>query len=311
MKTSHVETVLNGLNTSFVGLSLFLLTDLQKQSSQLFRVSISDAVVGALKEVVMSYLTKTKSSFNGSSEIECLNFDSEQDVCFIEKDKCYGSDRYDVNRAGDYVKATKINHNRVRAWMVKLELKDSEVYFFQRFFPSKMLRKGFTLFEKEDRFDLFTGRQISIQDSFDCYIHDGFCVITNIGNFESIFKYDVAYEEKSREFVKLASDASLSEKLVIIGIEKISSKLIANKRFMKKIFAIMQSKRYEQIDFESLSEFIDAHDGKFKLAVDAQGKSIEVGDDTSCEELLCILNDDYTKSQFTTYEYVSQKKTDF
>lgn len=195
----------------------------------------------------------------------------------------------------------EIENSRAYAIILTNMTNGKNYIFFKKIFSSLYLKSKLKGLFSEGKLKKVNDNIISIDDKFDCVMHDGYMAIFKQLYFEQIFDYQDEYTKKCNE--NISKIKALNIICNIDDIEKDSKKVTIKKKLAK-------------IKDEDINWFKDKVNNSLK---DIQNIISNVGLDMKIEnekiisndtsELIHLIQDDYLRSDLSGDDYVTDKKT--
>jgi hypothetical protein len=313
-------------------IALFLIENkrTKKEPVTVFNLNISPAVVKAIRLVAKNYIqelldiTQEIQEEKGlGKEVDLIpeyNPDHSQAIFQIQKDTIDAPyfDSLASFLSGEHppvpFEKEKVKENLLKAWVIRFEyiVDDTikHIHFFQKFQASNLLSaKKISFFQVGGEFVLLEDTIFAMNDTIDFLLHENTFVVTKMVAFEKLFGYEAFYKEKATDMVTTLYEnqvPGLDYQVVFPNLPQIKENIQKSTRIAHKLYSANKNGYFKEISFASLEDLNGRH--KLDLKLDAASKKWEVDGDANLMTIAQVLNDDYGKSQLTTYEYLSFSK---
>lgn len=186
---------------------------------------------------------------------------------------------------------------RLWAYAVVIEVSESEVIYFRKYTPSKVIRDRGTVGLVFDggHFSAIRGEVFNIDSQVDCLCINGQVYILNGPSFENVFGYREWHQQQAQATLK-----GLGALGTFHGLETVAQAWTQNWRMTRKLASIARSGHAGKLKYEHLAGI--AKRFNLQIAFDEQHQRIDVTKSDQWE-LLKLLDDDYLTSPMTTDDY--------
>lgn len=214
-----------------------------------------------------------------------------------------------------YVKG-EVKEDKLKAWIIRFGItvdgKNTQIYFFQRFQPAKMLgsKKKLIIFERGGSFFLFTDNTFSLNHEMDFLLYKNTFIVTKMFSFEKIFNYEDFYRKKASELLNdLAAEKipKLKDIIIFADLDDITKAVNKNTPLAHKFYSAQKKRYCEEIDHDKLADLKARHD-EIDIDLDPKTRKWIINASSNLQAVARVLNDDYELSQLTDYEYLVHSK---
>jgi len=276
----------------------------------LFDNGVSNVVINALKNEIANFLDIMDELDNHIPE---YNPDAEQRLFKINKDEIQIlNDIYSyIVGENDVIilSNTRLSDkSKIRAWIVQLEYEyeenTKEVFFFQKFIKSQFFssKKLFFVLQNNE-YKLISKQVLSMYPVFDVLLIDGEIISKKIEVFEYIFDFVNHYMNKSLEFLDHLNNLD-NFQIDDEAKEMLSQKISSSKHIAHKLYSSYRNGYYKYIDINKLKEL----KAEIGLKINITDGTIVIDNDTSLNDWIKVLNDDFEISLLTNNKYITYKK---
>jgi hypothetical protein len=317
MTKAQINWLISLVDTPQTNVSLYVFLDRKTQRNryQLFRLSIDTATAGAIKEVAINSLRNVITIID-ERELDCIpdfNHDLEQDFFVIHENEVEQFVEIKSLLIGEnpvQYAENDVNEEKIRSWVIRFEYEEKNqtknIFFFQRFYPSKMLKsKMINMFTRNGTFELLTSNIMSIGENIDFISIDGNFVVLNRTNFETVFGFNEIYTTSANTFITQVLQTNTIGAVRVSNFNSISQKLIDNTKHSRKLHKILKNCYYADIQLDKLKD-LNARKGLGLIF--NENDELVISANMRIDILLNVLNDDYSKSEITDNEYRTEAK---